>query len=281
MDEFIYFKKMYNPKIDFRFLVYSNSNFNVDESLYDLKQIFNNQKQGLTASEINLSQAIRFYEVMKLNGVNLQSILEGADIFKLILNRRSLTMIKQILNQEYDDLFEYAVNVFIQIVKLLPFKEFSAQFAIIIFNSILFVNNYIPLVIHQARMHQIMKLIYQNTSIKDIKKALSEAIFLSRKYNVEHKVIPIEYIIKKLTRLKRKIARKFKITELSIVGSYASGEFNKYSDLDLVGKVIDSNLKEKAKSYLSKKIKIRVDIISYESNFLNKADVKRFQIKMF
>ena len=63
------FKDTYNPKIDFRFLAFTNMNLNQFESTYELKKVFNGEKEPVTQSQVDIKSTKIIFEIFKNQGM--------------------------------------------------------------------------------------------------------------------------------------------------------------------------------------------------------------------
>jgi predicted nucleotidyltransferase len=82
---------------------------------------------------------------------------------------------------------------------------------------------------------------------------------------------PLEEVKEQLQSLKPTLKRRFKVETVDIFGSYARGEQNETSDLDILvtySEMVDLLLIARLRRYLRRKLHMKVDVISKE--FLNK-----------
>ena len=68
------FKESYNPKIDFRFLAFTNMKINPFESTYNLGKVFKGEIEAVTNNQIDMVKTKKAFEVFKNEGINLSLI---------------------------------------------------------------------------------------------------------------------------------------------------------------------------------------------------------------
>ena len=81
----------------------------------------------------------------------------------------------------------------------------------------------------------------------------------------------LDDVKQQLQALKPTLKRRFKVETVDIFGSYARGEQDEKSDLDILvtySEMVDFLLIARLRRYLGRKLHMRVDVISKE--FLNK-----------
>lgn len=81
----------------------------------------------------------------------------------------------------------------------------------------------------------------------------------------------LEEVKQELEALKPILKKRFKVATIDIFGSYARGEQNEKSDLDILvtySEMVDFLLIARLRRYLGRKLHVKVDVTSKE--FLNK-----------
>ena len=68
------FQDSYNPKVDFRFLAFTNMNINQYESTYNLRKVFNEEMEAITKDQIDLIKSKQAFKILKQEGINNKSL---------------------------------------------------------------------------------------------------------------------------------------------------------------------------------------------------------------
>lgn len=276
------FKDTYNPKIDFRFLAFTNMNLNQFESTYELKKVFNGEKEPVTQSQVDIKSTKIIFEIFKDQGINKKTIKECADIFNVNVSNYKIDYLIDYMNEIIsDDYYEYACKIFRFIIKNLLFGSINSKIAILVFNTIMYNNNILPIILHPLDMKNICKLINSGLSLDSLKEILNGYFNMSVTYNTPHRLITKDEIYRFFGENKEKIKKSFDVKHISLTGSYANGLYNEYSDIDLIVSFKNKEKKSELKNFLKKEFGVPVDLVLSDEDFSNAEDLKKYREVIF
>lgn len=268
-----------NPKIEYRMLVFCNLTRNSRESLYENLMVYNSKQPPITKEQKELVKLKSMYRVFKEKGLNEETINTFVDEFKACVEgSKKDKLLKFVL--ELENGFKDACSLFMFVVKNMCFGIHSYKFAILAFNAILFRNSMIPIIFNTNQSLQLFELIDSGLDMESLEDILMQMFQKSIEFNTPHQLITLDEIKRKIEELKMEIVERFDIEELFITGSYASGVFNKYSDLDLIVKMKNYDTIEELEKSLVSNIGIQVDCIRIDSPFAQYEDIVKFRIQV-
>lgn len=166
------------------------------------------------------------------------------------------------------------------VIKNMCFGIDTYKFAILAFNAILFRNSMIPIIFYTNQSLKLFELIDSGLDIESLEDILMQMFEKSIEFNTPHELITLDEIKTKIEELKMEIVERFDIEELFITGSFASGLFNKYSDLDLIVKMKNYDTIGKLEKYLVSNIGIPVDCIKIDNPFAQYEDLVKYRIQV-
>ncbi len=155
-------------------------------------------------------------------------------------------------------------QAYIELIRLQPFFKYNCEMAILIFNLMKIKSNQLPIVFYPKDVKEINQAIREKQPEGMIMALIIQNAHKTIEQNKWHRFISKEEIIEKIFKLKLELYEKFGVISMGIYGSYARGEENEYSDLDIFIKVIDSKKqdvfnKKRIFVYLTEKLGLNVD----------------------
>jgi len=278
----IKFKDTYNSKIDFRFLAFSNMKINTFESTYDLGKVFKGERKAITNDQIDIVKTKKVFEIFKENGINQDTIIECLKLFGEVVRNSEILMFIQYMNSlDKNDYFDYACKLFMFIVKKSLFGSINNRVAILIFNTIMYQNNTLPVIFYPHNMKSLSELINSGLSIESLKEIINDLFDISVRYNTPHRYVTRDEIIEILLKNKTEIETTFGVSHISLTGSFVNGLYNEYSDVDLIVTLKDKELKRELEKYLENEFEIPVDVVLSYELFTKTADLQKYKLGIF
>lgn len=275
-------KDVYNQKIDFRFIAYSNMGKYVYECTYDDFMVYLGKNEPVNDIQRDIVKTKKIYELLKSNGINIETIDSCALIFSLCFTDDKREKINSfLLNLNYINPFEDACKLFMFIVKNKIFGEYTYKFAIVLFNTILFSNNILPIIFPLTFTFYLCELIESGLSLESFMDIVKARFENSIAYNTPHELIDDKEAIKRVSSLKKELVEKYGIKHIFITGSFAKKLYTKFSDLDLIIEMDNYDKIDEVEKYIANKVAISVDAIRNDDSFTKLNDLQKYRIKVF
>lgn len=179
------------------------------------------------------------------------------------------------------DYYDYACKLFMHVIKKSLFGSITNKMVILMFNTIMYQNNTLPIIFYPKNMKVLDELINSGLSLDSLKGIINGLFSKSIIYNTPHKLITRDEIIDFLLKSKKELEESFGVNHITLTGSYANGLYNEYSDVDLIVTINDKSLKKKLEQYLENKFKMPVDVVLIDEEFTKTADLKKYKIGIF
>ncbi len=245
----------YNPKINYLCCKYLSQSIlmNFDEA--QERRIFQEKEEPKTEEHILMMKAKTIFEIFS-NMLNFNDdivssvylVLSGEEINRNEKYNQFLNLLRNTLKEEYS--FKNNILIFVYVIKNNLFKIKNIEMAKILFNLVRIFKKQIPLIFYPIQTQVLVNLIDNNEEIQKINNEFYMVEARTLKFNNRHEIIKREEIIKRLINLKDKLKEMYGIFEVSMYGSYARGEENEYSDLDLIVKIDKENKGKNPNGYL-------------------------------
>lgn len=281
-NDFIRFDKDYNGKIDFRFLKQSNPKSNKGFLLFDQYQVFLGKKEAENDSEIYISRAKKAFENLVEKGINKDTLMECADIFKISVIADRIGKIASEIGDDCKGI-KGAIDAFYAISLNPSFGPYTNSMAIIAFNAAMKRDSVLPIIFYRFEKGYLFDLVRGDLSKDSFEDLLKGKYQVSVRYNTKHAPIAKEQIKEKILNAKADLAN-IGIVHLDLTGSLVNGTFGDYSDADVIVDFKDGfsikKLKE-AKSFIGKLLGLRADVISSTDRFAQTPDLIRFRERLF
>lgn len=273
------FKDIYNQKIDFRFIAYSNMGKYVYECTYDDFMVYLGKNEPVNEIQNDIVKTKKMFELLKYNGINIETIDSCVLLFSLCFSIGKRDKLQNFLSKlNYINPFEDACELFMFIVKNKIFGEYTYKFAIVIFNAILFSNNILPIIFPLSYTFYLCELIESGLSIDSFEDIVMARFENSIIYNTPHELIDDNEAVKRIMSLKRDLVEKYGVKHIFITGSFAKKLYTKFSDLDLI---IEMDNYDKIEKYIANMTAIPVDAIRSDDPFTKLNDLQKYRIKVF
>lgn|GEM_PF-1012336 len=252
---------MFNEKILFKMLCFSDLERDYKDNLYDQKMVFEGKRLPTTKTECNLSENKRLYSNVKdlfenlendLNRLNdIQSYSELLRVGKYYLD-----------NKDEDDAYKVSSMVFLYVLRKNMFGKESIKYAIYCMNAILEIRLQLPIILYQRTIIEIDRLIEKNITASSLTMIMKELSKISMTYNTKFQDLSKEELLKLLKGCKTFLKEEYGVYSIELYGSYARGDYTNYSDIDLIVKSTSNNINyDGLKKHLQNMIKRRIDMI--------------------
>lgn len=276
------FKDIYNQKIDFRFIAYSNIGKYVYECTYDDFMVYLGKNEPVNEIQNDIVKTKKMFELLKSNGINIETIDSCVLLFSLCFSIDKRDKLQNFLSKlNYINPFEDACELFMFIVKNKIFGEYTYKFAIVIFNAILFSNNILPIIFPLSYTFYLCELIESGLSLDSFEDIVMARFENSIIYNTPHELIEDNEAVKRIMSLKRDLVEKYGVKHIFITGSFAKKLYTKFSDLDLIIEMDNYDKIDEIEKYIANMTAIPVDAIRSDDSFTKLNDLQKYRIKVF
>lgn len=276
------FKDIYNQKIDFRFIAYSNMGKYVYECTYDDFMVYLGKNEPVNEIQNDIVKTKKMFELLKFNGINIETIDSCVLLFSLCFSIDKRDKLQNFLSKlNYINPFEDACELFMFIVKNKIFGEYTYKFAIVIFNAILFSNNILPIIFPLSYTFYLCELIESGLSLDSFEDIVMARFENSIIYNTPHELIDDNDAVKRIMSLKRDLVEKYGVKHIFITGSFAKKLYTKFSDLDLIIEMDNYDKIDEIEKYIANMTAIPVDAIRSDDPFTKLNDLQKYRIKVF
>lgn len=276
------FKDIYNQKIDFRFIAYSNMGKYVYECTYDDFMVYLGKNEPVNEIQNDIVKTKKTFELLKSNGINIETIDSCVLLFSLCFSIGKRDKLQNFLSKlNYINPFEDACELFMFIVKNKIFGEYTYKFAIVIFNAILFSNNILPIIFPLSYTFYLCELIESGLSLDSFENIVMARFENSIIYNTPHELIDDNEAVKRIMSLKRDLVEKYGVKHIFITGSFAKKLYTKFSDLDLIIEMDNYDKIDEIEKYIANMTAIPVDAIRSDDPFTKLNDLQKYRIKVF
>ena len=276
------FKDIYNQKIDFRFIAYSNMGKYVYECTYDDFMVYLGKNEPVNEIQNDIVKTKKMFELLKYNGINIETIDSCVLLFSLCFSIDKRDKLQNFLSKlNYINPFEDACELFMFIVKNKIFGEYTYKFAIVIFNAILFSNNILPIIFPLSYTFYLCELIESGLSLDSFEDIVMARFENSIIYNTPHELIDDNEAVKRIMSLKRDLVEKYGVKHIFITGSFAKKLYTKFSDLDLIIEMDNYDKIDEIEKYIANVTAIPVDAIRSDDPFTKLNDLQKYRIKVF
>lgn len=276
------FKDIYNQKIDFRFIAYSNIGKYVYECTYDDFMVYLGKNEPVNEIQNDIVKTKKMFELLKSNGINIETIDSCVLLFSLCFSIDKRDKLQNFLSKlNYINPFEDACELFMFIVKNKIFGEYTYKFAIVIFNAILFSNNILPIIFPLSYTFYLCELIESGLSLDSFEDIVMARFENSIIYNTPHELIDDNEAVKRIMSLKRDLVEKYGVKHIFITCSFAKKLYTKFSDLDLIIEMDNYDKIDEIEKYIANMTAIPVDAIRSDDPFTKLNDLQKYRIKVF
>lgn len=276
------FKDIYNQKIDFRFIAYSNMGKYVYECTYDDFMVYLDKNEPVNEIQNDIVKTKKMFELLKSNGINIETIDSCVLLFSLCFSIGKRDKLQNFLSKlNYINPFEDACELFMFIVKNKIFGEYTYKFAIVIFNAILFSNNILPIIFPLSYTFYLCELIESGLSLDSFEDIVMARFENSIIYNTPHELIDDNEAVKRIMSLKRDLVEKYGVKHIFITGSFAKKLYTNFSDLDLIIEMDNYDKIDEIEKYIANMTAIPVDAIRSDDSFTKLNDLQKYRIKVF
>lgn len=288
----------FNPKITFKFIENIWQERDHRESESNIKSVYRKQCLPHSFTELMFLKAMNAYEyICNKDQISINKINDIAKIYLpnfQVSNKNEpemeelVKMIQEALIYDCRWLEKY-LKIFRFCILFSSFKGYEIEMAKLFSNYALIVNGKPPIIMYCYSSEKIANLIRFGGDEKEIYKIITYLIKRTEKFNLVHECIDLTSIESEIMTMHDELINDYGIIHLSIFGSYARGEENEYSDLDVVCEVRKDfrnigNLREQIASRISEAIGLSVDVmindVTYDANQVP-VDIFKEKINLF
>ena len=245
----------YNPKIDERFIRYISPQrpFTYEEVKEDKSKYKSLLKafKEIKLKELTIDRVTKMYQILE-NHNTVQISEEFIDEFSGM------------------DTVEKMITGFIKLIQEKTFLESTVEMTIMIFNCQMIKQKYCPIVFYPNITKQLVEAIESSESQNKIYAQFHHAYFNTiNKLNRRHNTKSQEEIINLILNHQHMLKDLYKIESFGLFGSFARGDQNEYSDIDVWIKVygwISYQTKYLIRSLLEAILDLGVDINFWTPN---------------
>ena len=160
------------------------------ESTYNLGKVFKGELEATTNNQIDMVKTKKSFELFKEKGINKETIMECIKTSNVVVTNTKLQMLINYINElDKSDYYEYACKLFMFILKKSLFGSINNKMAILIFNTIMYQNNTLPIIFYPHNMRSLNELINSGLSFESLKEIIKKHFHISIVYNTPHKLI--------------------------------------------------------------------------------------------
>lgn len=276
------FKERYNPKIDFRFLAFANMERDQFESTYNLGKVFKGESEAITNNQIDMIRTKESFELFKNQGFCHETISKCLGLFNIIVTNSKIQVLLNYINSlDKTDYFDWACRIFKFIIKKSLFGSLTNKLAILMFNTIMYKNQTLPIIFYPHTMKTLTELINSGLSIESLKEIMNKQFYTSIVYNTPHRIVSREEVIDILLLNKKELEDTYGVEHITLTGSYVNGLYSEYSDVDLIVALKDKDKKKEIEMYLVNKFEMPVDVVLSDAEFTRTADLQRYRLGVF
>lgn len=253
----------YNPKIDFKVINLLNPKHDVINNYFEKVAIFKHGKPSLSEQGRWFRKIMNIYNYLLTNEYLTYSAFVYAA--QQLETEIDFLKIKKIIDNYpfKEDITHQAVWLCYHIWREKVIGKYSYVLAVVMMNSILKNNHYIPMIFIDRYVLSIDKLLNDNITVETLYKIFSIYHDMSIKYVDKYDLVNKETILNIIEENKEKLIKEYNVKNIWLFGSFSRDEATEYSDVDIyIEFSIDKCAleEEEVKKYLEKIFKRRVDM---------------------
>ncbi len=217
----------YNQKIDHNF-----TRFLVKNDVFT----FDDMKSQENVDYENLLEAYEIFIDDSFNEAAIKRVLKSVNGNEEYINTN---YIEELLASDFNDyLMSECVNIFVDIVQKQVFYEKTEEMAKLIFNKLILLNGYCPVVFYPKLTNNLLEHIQSGSPIEIIEKIFEKIIFRTIMHlNTKRNLLQQEVALNLILNHELMIKEVYHVTSLGVFGSYSRNTQNEYSDIDVWVKV--------------------------------------------
>lgn len=277
-------KNEFNPKITFRFIENIWQKRDHRESEAGIKDVYNKKSLPHSFTEMMFAKALKAYELV-CNGeeISMLKIINILKLYKPVIDTSDefYELISPLVEKinialKYDcHWLDRWLDIFKFCILCEPFKDYEIEMAKIFSNYSFIVNGKPPIIMYCYSSEKMANIIRYGGDDKELSKTLSLLIKRTEKFNQVHEIINLSDIEEAINSIQEELINDYGVKHLGIFGSFARGEENKYSDLDVVCEVREDfrnigNLRETIASRIKEvtglDVDLMIDDVTYDAN---------------
>ncbi len=217
----------YNQKINLSFI-----RFLLNDDVFS----FEDMKSQENKAYENLLSAYEKFLNSTLDKAAIKAVLKAVNGNE---DQIDTNYIEELLASNFNEyLMQDIINVFANIVQKQVFYEKTEEMAKLIFNRLLVLNGYFPVVFYPKITRKLLDYIQSGSSEQIIEKVFIKIIFRTLKHlNTKRTLLRQDEVLDLILQHEEMIKQLHYVDSLGIFGSFARNEQNEYSDIDVWIKV--------------------------------------------
>ena len=252
----------YNPKIDFKVVNLINPKHDVINNYFEKLNIF--KRNGSVISEQGrwFKKIKNIFDYLLNNTLSKETFTYASNELEGEVDKRKINNILDNYPNDFD-ITHQAVWILFEIWKDKPIGKYSYVLAVLLFNTLLKKNNYIPIVFVDNFNSFIERMINENITLDSLYKILSNYQDISTKYVDKYTLINKRKVLDIIEENKDTLINKFKVNKVWLFGSFVRDDVTEYSDVDLFLDFsfdLDEQKIKEVKEYLEFIFQRRVDM---------------------
>ena len=223
----------YNPKIDFKVINLLNPKHDVINNYFEKIKIFKYDtpycsEQGRWFKKIKKV----YFHLINNKILTIEDFELAAQEFECDIDYSKTIKVLLYYNTTKNIPFN-ATWLLREIWKEKPIGKYSYVFAVLVMNSYLKKNNYIPMIFLDEYNTFINRLIDENITTESLMNILSIYRDMSVKYIDKYDLIDKKTVLNRIISNKEALIKKYGVKTIWLFGSFARDEATEYSDVDL------------------------------------------------
>lgn len=213
----------YNKKINLNFI-----RFILNDDVFS----FDDMKSQENEAYENLLSAYENFLDATLDKAAIKAVLKAVNGNEAQMDTN---YIEELLASDFDDYsIQDILNVFVDIVQKQVFYEKTEEMAKLIFNKLLELNGYCPVVFYPKLTRNLLDHIQSGSAEEIIEKIFIKLIFRTMKHlNTKRILLQQETVLDLILQHEEMIKQVYHVDSLGIFGSFARNDQTEYSDIDV------------------------------------------------
>ena len=253
----------YNPKIDFKVINLLNPKHDVINNYFEKVKIFKYDtpyysEQGRWFKKIKKV----YFHLINNKILTIEDFELAAQEFECDIDYSKTIKVLLYYNATKDIPYN-ATWLLREIWKEKPIGKYSYVFAVLVMNSLLKKNNYIPMIFLDEYNNFINRLIDENITTESLYEILSIYRDMSIKYIDKFDLIDKKTVLQRINSNKDNLIKQYGVKTIWLFGSFVRDESTEYSDVDLYVEFYDEKTEEEYlifETYMKSILKRRVDM---------------------
>lgn len=256
------YKDEYNPKIDFKLVNLINPKHDVINNYFEKLSIF--KRNGPVISEQGrwFRKIKNIYDYLLNNSLSIETFVYAAKELEGEIDKVKVNDIIVQYPKDFD-ITHQGIWLLMKVWKTKPIGKYSYVLAVLLMNTLLKKNNFIPIVFVDNFNAFIDRMINENITLDSLHNILSNYRDISTKYVDKYTLINKSEVLEIINKNKSTLVEKYNIKKVWLFGSFVRDDATEYSDIDLYVDFsidLDEQKQLEVKEYLEFIFQRRVDM---------------------